>query len=578
MTKMPIGRDDFADIRQRGEYYSDKTGLLCDLAKREAPYFLSRPRRFGRTLLLNTLEYILRGREDLFKGLEIESRGWDWTPRPVIKLQMNGITSESLEDMELDLCNVLCRIAHNEEINLDAKDHSVGMFEALIESIYKKYGDKKVAILIDEYDKPITRHLNEPNKADAIRKSLAAFYGVLKTKERMRGLALVTGVSRFSKAALLPAFDDLEDLTIGGQCAEICGLTEADLGKLIEGHKDNMLKGLVDIESLPKGATEADLRRLIQDWYGGYSWDGVTRVYNPWSVVNFFRDVMIANYWHKSAIPSFLYNLVVSGKIDFDITKNIKDIKDDDTFINKRDQMNAEGLLFQTGYLTIENMLPDGESYSLRFPNLEVSESLPRLLLNCPPSRKSIDPIRCAKQAVKSLLELDGTKFEQYFREYLNIFPDTTFDIGTKQIYLNLLISCMHAANQNSTACGATSRGRFDLLIEHNKDNYIIEMKVLKLRRKGGGDNFDGPPRGAKEAASDAEAAEIEWAPPKTPEERKALRRRMANLAKKALEQIEARYAPSYANGPGRVIKVALVVAKRTEVHVEIEPSGPRRP
>ena len=601
MIKMAILQPDFADIRLRGEFYSDKTGLLCDMAKQGVDmakwhgvtYYLFRPRGFGKTLLVSTFEYILRGREDLFKGLEIERRGWDWTPRPVIKLEMGAISSESNEEMEAALQGELIRIAKGEEIDLDGRLPSASMLSELKASLYRKYKER-VAILIDDCYAPVSRHINDPKKAEAVLRSLGDFYGVLKDQGEDRGLVLMIGENQFPTGTDFSHFSGNRDLTTDIWCAEICGLTEADLSKLIASHKGTMLRSLVEKGSLAKGATEADLRRLIKEFYGGYSWDGETRVYNPLSVLSCIKEAMISSYWYDVGLPNFMNELIKSREIDLDITHyiyDIHDMNDRDFIIDIHDKISFKGLLLQNGYLTIDNNSFLSRLFSVRFPNLEVSANLSPLLLNISPPDDPIAAKRYADSTFKALLEVNAPEFEKAFRGFLEAFSNRIFNIRSEEKYYKLLLLCMHIASHTSEEFGLIFRKKHYFNIDIQNTHYFIEVKLLSLNGDKDSDHYiddnsdrgncdDGRPLGEMEAAIQAKAAKSKSKsePPLPPEERATLRKKAVPLAKSSLKRIERVFGPASDWAPDRLIKVALVVAKRVEIFVQMEDSGPRRP
>ncbi|MDR2142023.1 MAG: AAA family ATPase, partial [Deltaproteobacteria bacterium] len=308
MKDLPIGMADFEEIRLADSVYADKTEFLRNLLKVRKPYFLSRPRRFGKSLLVSTLEAILRGRRELFQGLRIDSSDYDWTTYPVIRFSMDSIYSDDPEEVKKELRHALDTIVSHESFSPDCLEllkssPSPGTYLAsLIQELHLKYG-LKPAILIDEYDAPIIRHLDQPERANQVRKILQQFYSALKHAEKDRGFTFITGVTKFTKASIFSALNNLVDLTLDDDYANICGFTLEEFDALFQ---DHLVETLGYFKSKADWATEwaiADLRREILAWYDGYSWDGKSRVLNPWSVLNFFRSNSFSNYWYNSGDP-----------------------------------------------------------------------------------------------------------------------------------------------------------------------------------------------------------------------------------------------------------------------------------
>jgi hypothetical protein len=288
MQTLSLGIASFPAIIKQNCIYVDKTMLLFELLKTRRPFFLSRPRRFGKTLLVDTLENILRGNRELFKGFWIYNSDYDWVPKPVIHLSLDATPTDSIKQFESDIITDIFDIAKSENIILSGTSLP-RIFKSLIDMLYEKYA-LPVSILIDEYDAPILSQLDNPAQAEKIRKRLQLFYGVLKQKEKIRGFSFVTGVTRFVKTSIFSGLNNLIDLTLNKKYATICGFTLEELDSFFAEHLEAMLANFKARGVLPQvltpEATAVDLRRLILEWYDGYSWDGETRVLNPWAILN----------------------------------------------------------------------------------------------------------------------------------------------------------------------------------------------------------------------------------------------------------------------------------------------------
>jgi hypothetical protein len=289
MRELPLGITDFALIRQRGLYYADKTELLYELVRYNGKHFLSRPHQFGKTLLVSALMYILQGRRDLFQGLWIDNSDYNWTPYPVIKLDMNLFISDNMIDLNSNLINYLITLANYEKIDLIDITSAKNILYTFIVGLYIKYG-QKVAILIDDYDAPVTNLTCDPDKAEMISKALSNFYGILKTNDVKIGHIFLTGVSKSTETSVLSDLNSLYNITRHDKFATICGLTEADIDDLLIDYRDQTLKSLIERKTINPESDVDDLRRLIRERYESYSCDRKTVVYNPWSILNFFNN------------------------------------------------------------------------------------------------------------------------------------------------------------------------------------------------------------------------------------------------------------------------------------------------
>jgi hypothetical protein len=360
----------------------------------------------------------------------------------------------------------------------DNLDNPIIFFLSLIAKLYYKYDRSPVAILIDEYDAPILSEISQPKLADQIRQLLKKFYGVLKDSEEYRGFTFITGVTRFTKTSIFSELNNLSDLTLNRKFASICGFTIDEFDTLFQEHMEQALDELKTYDQLAPEATIADLRSKILEWYDGYSWDGVTRVLNPWSLLGFFFEVDFSNYWFESGTPTFLVDLIRSRRMDLNFFKA-------DNFISK-DLNNVEvadfkpgPLMFQTGYLTIQTGASRKRGvYNLVFPNLEVKASLAPLLLSL--EKPMGDQLLMKRQAlaVKAcLFKRDALCFQAAFENFISNFPYQVL-MAREFFYQSLLISAMALADQYFESELSVGGGRIDLhLKEPQGDDYVIEIK-----------------------------------------------------------------------------------------------------
>jgi len=364
VKKLPLGIQNFREIIEGGYVYADKTQYIYDLLNGAKYYFLSRPRRFGKSLLLDTIAEAFRGDKELFKGLYLYESGYDFAEHPVLRLDIGNIANKTPEVLETSLSRSLRRQALRENLDIPG-DIPSDMFVDLIESLHRKYG-KTVVVLIDEYDKPMLDHMDDLEVAGENRKVMRGFYGILKSMDPYLRLTFMTGVTKFAKTSVFSELNNMYDITMAEQYANICGIATGDLWK----HFGEHIEALARLERFKQYKS---VHGEILSWYDGYSWDGETRVINPFSLLSFFKRKRFSGFWYASGTPSFLVSLIkkdpgIYAKLDkLRITESMLDT-------SELDRMDAELLLFQSGYLTVkETQLTSGaDIYLLGMPNFEV--------------------------------------------------------------------------------------------------------------------------------------------------------------------------------------------------------------
>ena len=364
MKRLPLGIQSFRKIAEGDYVYVDKTRYIYSLINDASYYFLSRPRRFGKSLLLDTIGEVFGGEKELFKGLWIFDSDYDFQKYPVIRLDMSNIPNDTPEILKDSISEELIACANKQKISMDRGEPAV-LFKRLIENLYEKY-NQRVVVLIDEYDKPILDHINEIVLAEANRKILHSFYGILKSMDPYLRFTFITGVSKFTKTSIFSGLNNLLDITLTKQYANICGITIGDFDKYFREH-------IEQISSIEEFKVFDNLRDEILTWYDGYSWDGKTRVINPFSLLSFFSQERFAGFWYASGTPKFLMDLIKKKPESYSNLNNIK-ITENILDSMELDRIAINSLLFQTGYLTIKEMPPTaGEPvYFLGIPNNEV--------------------------------------------------------------------------------------------------------------------------------------------------------------------------------------------------------------
>ena len=471
MTKrrLPIGIQTFREIREENCYYVDKTDHIRRLIDEGKHYFLSRPRRFGKSLFLDTLKELFEGNEPLFEGLHIHDH-WDWSVRyPVVRLDFGSGNFKEEGYLQANVMEQLAAIERREKI---VSEHTTapGRFASILEILHAQAG-QRVVVLVDEYDKPILDALEVPEIARANRDFLRGLYSTIKSNDAHIKFTFLTGVSKFSKVHLFSGLNNLTDITIDSQYSALCGYTEADLDTVFAPE----LPGLD--------------RDEIRDWYNGYSWRGEEKVYNPFDILLLFRRHRFEAYWFETGTPTFLIETLFKRRISsLELDEMIGSSDLLSTF--DVDEIATEALLFQTGYLTItgeENL--GGESlYSLGYPNREVRQSLNRSLLRYLVK----DATRLMANSVQLYRLLEANDFagmETLFHAFFASIPYewyTNNDIANFEgYYASVFYSYFAALGLNITVEDSSSHGRVDMAVHFNDNIYLFEFKVVELASDG---------------------------------------------------------------------------------------------
>ena len=480
MKNLPLGIQTFSEIIRENKLYIDKTKDIYQFFSLENKYyFLSRPRRFGKSLLVSTLAEIFTGNRELFKGLWIYDK-IEWKKYPVIRIDFsNMLYTEGSKGFKSSFANELNSIAEKFGIKLKNNNYKES-FKELISSLGKK---EKVVILIDEYDKPIINFVDNIDIARENREILKNFYETIKSYDEYIKFVFLTGVSKFSKVSVFSGLNNLIDITLDPAFVTITGCTEEELNLYFEEY----IKEFARKESI----TEAELKEELKKWYNGYSWDGKSFVYNLFSILNVFRSLQIKNYWFESATPTYLINLIKKYNIDIKKLEKLE-LKEYDFSSYEVDNMNVDALLFQTGYLTIKEIQRisiSDRKYILSYPNLEVKSSLITSLLN-----NFIQNRQSNRIAIYELTEsLKNRDIDNFFKILISIFgsipneifPESKTTLADKESYYHTifyLIFKLIGVNINSEV--SVSKGRIDALAETNETIYIFEFKVGRSPKK----------------------------------------------------------------------------------------------
>ncbi|WP_218961272.1 AAA family ATPase [Desulfobotulus mexicanus] len=415
MKKLPIGIQSFEKIRKNPDefYYVDKTPFVEKLLNEGGGFFfLSRPRRFGKSLFLDTLHQAFAGRKDLFKGLYLE-HNWDWeNASPVIHISFGSGVIRSLGELQVKIESFLLDIRNEHGIDYEKKSVDGRFMEAIVK-IARKTG-KKVVVLIDEYDKPILDRIDDTELAVSIREELKNFYSVLKDADAHLEFVLIAGVSKFSKVSHFSGLNHLQDITLNEAYATLCGYTEGELYSVFE----DRLQGL-DMD-------------LIRQWYNGYAWLG-EKVYNPFAILNALQSRQIRNYWFETGTPTFLIQILKKNNFR---SFEMEQVQATGTILDSFDieRISPEALLFQTGYLTIRGMRQIGAltQYTLGYPNMEVKSALNDSLL-----AYFIDDLHQRESArmplYESILKGEPDILHRYFHALLAAIPHDWYRKNTME-------------------------------------------------------------------------------------------------------------------------------------------------
>ena len=390
--ELPIGNASFRSIREWDFYYVDKTRHIWSLARRPGYYFLSRPRRFGKSLLISTLKELFEGNKQLFQGLYIYDR-WDWDIQyPVIRISF-GANYDKPGNLESHIFSQLSALEEDADI-APSPDARTGpdRLQYLIRRLYRTAG-QPVVILVDEYDKPILDVLEKRELAQDNRDYLRGFYGIIKDCADYIRFVFVTGISMYSKVSLFSNLNNLNDISLAPEYASICGYTDADIDEVFAPE-------LVGVEK--------EERQEIQRWYNGYHWRGKEKVYNPFDIMLYFQKREFQPYWYETGTPTWLYHLMKRGELSTRELQNLEMYKGDlSTFDLEKVNLNA--LLFQCGYLTIAGeQVRDGDVYfTLDYPNREVRLSLNRELMAAVSGTSTTEVLKRGRTLVQLLVDND---------------------------------------------------------------------------------------------------------------------------------------------------------------------------
>jgi len=466
--KLPIGIQTFAKIREDDCYYVDKTGFIRALITEGSQYFLSRPRRFGKSLLLDTIAEVFAGNEPLFRGLSIHPH-WDWSVRfPVIRISFGGGVLRDRQELDERIGELLEDNARRLGVRVAAPTRPGQLARLIVEA--ETLTGQRAVVLIDEYDKPILDNLTRPEAAREMRDGLRNLYSVLKDNDAHLRFAFLTGVSKFSKVSIFSGLNNLNDITVDARYSALCGYTETDVDEVFA-------------PELP-GLDRAELRR----WYNGYNWTGEA-VYNPFDLLLLFQKREFRSFWFETGTPTFLVDLLTARGF---FTPDLARLHSSEALLSAFDveHIAPEALLWQTGYLTFHGSRRTGAriEHTLGYPNLEVQTALNDALL------KGLmgDPMaaeRAQSRLYDTLVAGDFAALRAHVQALFDAIPHQWHDNNPiaryEGFYASVFYSHIAALGLDLTPEDATAHGRIDLALRFEAQVWLFEFKVVELAPEG---------------------------------------------------------------------------------------------
>ncbi|XWN35623.1 MAG: AAA family ATPase [Roseivirga sp.] len=476
MKKLPIGIQSIGDILTEGYVYVDKTQFALQMIESGKHYFLSRPRRFGKSLFLSTLKEIFRGNKELFKGYHIYNSHYDWQPYPVLHLDFSEILNESTQDLKDSLKRTLAAIATDHETRVEVPSAQEGL-KYLIKALSK---EQRVVILIDEYDAPLIDHLKRPEVAEANRELLRSFYRVLKSQEEHIRFTFVTGITKFSQVSLFSAPNHLNDITMYHEYATMMGYTEEEVVQYFDEHIE-----LITAKRNEQGeqTSEEEVLTEIKAWYNGYRFsEAESYVYNPFSTLKFLETKQPKSYWYVTGTPSFLIEQVRRHP-EAVVPLAGTSVRESQLMdISSLEEIDLKALMFQAGYLTIQAYQPGDEdeegSYTLDFPNREVRRAFFSSLSK---EFARVDPRSVSRAAKQLRADLVAYRLEAFVSAINVHFAKVPYHAArqTKEgFYQAIFLTYLELSGIRTQAEIVTNKGRIDLMCELEGAIYIFELKV----------------------------------------------------------------------------------------------------
>ena len=462
----PIGIQNFEKIRKDGYFYIDKTALVYQLVKTGSYYFLSRPRRFGKSLLISTLEAYFQGKKELFTGLAMEKLEKDWIEYPILHLDLNIEKYDTPESLNNILEKSLAKWEGLYGANPSERSLSL-RFAGIIERACEQTG-QRVAILIDEYDKPLLQAIGNEALQHEFRNTLKPFYGALKTMDGCIKFAILTGVTKFGKVSVFSDLNNLDDISMREPYVSLCGVTEREI-------HDNLEEELHELAAIQQ-LTYEEVYAKLKDCYDGYHFvENTEGIYNPFSLLNTFKYNKFSNYWFETGTPTYLVELLKRTHYDLGRMAHVE--TDADVLNSIYGDEDPIPVIFQSGYLTIKGYDKEFGLYRLGFPNKEVEEGFMKFLI---PFYTRFNKVEAPFEIQRFVKELRAGDIDAFFKRLRSFFADTPYELVSELElhYQNVLFILYKLLGFYVKAERHTSDGRIDLVLQTDKFIYIMEFKL----------------------------------------------------------------------------------------------------
>ena len=472
MKELPIGIQTFESLRETSNnyVYVDKTHEIYQLAKGGPKrYFLSRPRRFGKSLLCSTLQSLFEGRKDLFEGLWIEQSDWQWVQRPVIHISFAGVQRDTPEALSAYLSKEIVTLGTLHGVtDLDVTLAPGYLLKTLVRALSV---NNSVVVIIDEYDKPILDHITNVTVAQQMRDILKNFYEVIKDLDQYIHFVLLTGVTKFTKTSIFSGINNLNDISLDSVGATICGFTHKELVYNFAEH--------IQTHAKKQRLSEQELISKLTLWYDGYRFSDESdeKIYNPFSLLCSLEKKQFRNYWFETGTPTFLLKLIQTNNYPA-IEMNNARVASNEMTTYEVTQLDLYVLLQQTGYLTIKNYDENSDNYTLTYPNKEVADSLSKLMLNGMTNMRQAlmnDYVEWFRQALRAG---DIEHFCKTLQQFFSEIPYTIQIDGVERYYQTIFFIICRLLTRDVYVEVATNIGRIDAVIEFQERVVIIEFKV----------------------------------------------------------------------------------------------------
>ncbi len=464
---MPLNLSNFPKLITGGYIYVDKTHHIYNIVKDTKFHFLSRPRRFGKSLLISTLKEIFSGKKELFDNLWIAQSDYDWTTYPVMLLDFSALGSSSAPELKTSLLKRLSEIAEECDVEVEKEDIIEDMTRGLIKELSKKYTN--IVLLVDEYDHPLLKHIDDPETAKSILEVLKSFYHVIKSSSGKFKSIFVTGVTKFSKASLFSGLNNLQDITLDHRYASLLGYTAEEL--------DHYFENYIDYFAEKSCQSYDDALDNMRSWYNGYQFSiKAAKVYNPFSVLYFLDKGELENYWFETGTPSFLVNLIKTYQYPVQNLSGAQlNTLDMGTF--EIGKLPIVPIFFQSGYLTITDYDPNTKNYTLDYPNREVEASFLSYFLN---DTTSIPIASVTNYVFKLTQAIENNNINQFcslLQQFLSTIP---YDIHVplERYYQTIFYVIVQLIGSYIAVEVKTNIGRIDAVIQTKTHIYIFELKI----------------------------------------------------------------------------------------------------